>query len=80
MKTIATCKEVCHQKPWCILSLYTEHFYRVNFVCPCSICLVKAVCRNRCVDRKDISQRVIRMIKGMREEAHIEFLKHHERL
>ena len=59
MKTIATCKEECYQKPWCILSIYAEYFVSIDFICPCSICLVKGVCRRRCEDRKGLTGKVV---------------------
>jgi len=59
MKTIATCKEECRQKPWCMLSIYAEYFVSIDFICPCSICLVKGVCRNRCAERIGISGNVV---------------------
>jgi hypothetical protein len=71
MQTRTTCKEECHQKPWCILAIYTEYFVSIDFICPCSICLVKVICRHRCEDRKSLSGKVVIKIKEIQRDDRV---------
>ena len=71
MQIRTTCKEECHQKPWCILAIYTEYFVSIDFICPCSICLVKGMCRKRCEERKGLAATVVIKVKDIQRNDRV---------
>lgn len=62
------CREGCYQKPWCMISLYIEYFINIDFTCPCSICLVKGICRSRCAERIGVAGDVVIKVKEIQKK------------